>query len=267
MDEAEAKACWRFVLEAFSNLNSLQNPWAVINEAQLQKLKALQDELLTGKPVQYLAEKAPFMHFWLKVTQAVLIPRPETEELVVLIKNLLIPEKVRSILDLGTGSGCIALGLHHYYKNAGITAVDASSEALMVARENFSTYAPEVKVLLLDLLTMEIPDEEFDIIVSNPPYIPLNERTTLSPRVSENEPSMALFVPNNDPLLFYRIIGSQAVKRLSSHGILAFETHFHYAEKVKSMLINLGFEAQVEKDMQGLQRMVWARKPLVISAE
>ncbi len=254
----EVKANWQFSLTAFDELLPLKNPWASLSSEAITKLNQITVLLQAGQPIQYIAGKAPFLNFWLKVSQDTLIPRPETEELVMHIGKRMSPSTVKRILDIGTGSGCIAIGLQHQFQQAEVWALEASEKAMAMAQINFKEHAPEVKLIWNNVLEDELPTGPFEVIVSNPPYIPWREFDSLDRRVTDFEPHLALFTPNDDPLIFYRVIVEAAKGRLNPNGVLAFETHFQYAEMVRNLVEEAGFFADLKADMQGLPRMVFA---------
>lgn len=256
----ELSANWKFSISAFEVLLPLSNPFKRLSEIEYRQLGWIIEELKTGKPIQYIAEKAPFLHYWLKVNSCTLIPRPETEELVELIGKKMSGLSVNRIVDVGTGSGCIAIGLQDQFKEAEVFAVDVAEDTLEVAKMNFASFAPKIQPIRNNVLLDEFPAGYFDVIVSNPPYIPVNELELLDKRVADHEPHQALFTPDEDPLLFYRIITDQAKMHLSNNGILAFETHFQYAEEVRKLVADKGFKAELYHDMQGLPRMIIAAR-------
>ncbi|MFZ9660303.1 MAG: peptide chain release factor N(5)-glutamine methyltransferase [Chitinophagaceae bacterium] len=216
--------------------------------------------LMKGEPVQYVTGNTWFGGHSFEVDQHVLIPRPETEELVELIYN---ENKNRSqlyILDIGTGSGCIPVTLKLKMPSAFVSAIDVSANALTIAKKNASALHADVLFMQMDLFdttsTLQLP--EFDIIVSNPPYIPLSEKKDMDTHVVDHEPHLALFVQDNDPLIFYKTIAILAKQKLKDKGLLYFETHFKYANEVAHHLKENGFEANVLTDVFGKQRFVKA---------
>lgn len=207
------------------------------------------DRLLKNEPIQHILGCADFYGLELIVNEHTLIPRPETEELVAFVlKNL--PEHAIRILDVGTGSGAIALALKVNRPDCEVVALDWSKEALDVARKNAERNHLKVDFLHLDALNMPLP--EADLVVSNPPYIPDLERASMEPNVVQFEPNMALFVPQEDPLLFYRRIAERA-------NSVAFEIHHDKGEEMRSMLVNFGYtEIVLQKDLQGKDRIITA---------
>lgn len=215
-----------------------------------------------GVPVQYAVGTARFEGMDFKVTPAVLIPRPETEGLVDMIVDDADGRTDLRVLDIGTGSGCIAISLARALKFADIDAVDISADALTVARENAKQLSAKVNFILNDILKMQPKESVYDIIVSNPPYITDREAGAISPRVLDFEPHAALFVPDNDPLKYYRVIADYASTALKSGGQLYFEVNTLYAADTVKMLTAKGFDdAIASRDYLGRQRYVTAVKP------
>jgi release factor glutamine methyltransferase len=196
----------------------------------------------------------------LEVEEGVLIPRPETEELVEWIVSESLPES--TILDVCTGSGCIALALARYMDKSSVTGIDLSPSALAIARRNGAKYAPDVVFLEADALAdfaSIMTESKFDIIVSNPPYIPLGDKARMRPNVTEYEPDMALYVPDDDALLFYRSIARNAHRMLNEGGKLYFEIYEEYAEQMCDMLRNEGYtRLRLREDFRAKQRMICA---------
>lgn len=207
-------------------------------------------ELQKGVPVQYLTNEAPFYNLDYYVDERVLIPRPETEQLVHLILQEH-PKYTGSVLDIGTGSGCIAITLAKNWPNAQVSACDVSSDALAVAQKNADTHQAEVSFLEADILKDEIGDN--DIIVSNPPYIAENEKVEMHKNVLEHEPHLALFVENTDPLLFYKRITQLAAQ---SKAICYFETSEFYREQLDQWLEDEKYTFVWKQDFQGKNRIL-----------
>lgn len=230
-----------------------------ITAAEEKLLYEMTTRLLQHEPVQYVTGEAWFCGFRFSVDKNVLIPRPETEELVEwVISNCKFPLSELSILDIGTGSGCIPISLKRRLRKANVSAVDISKEALAVAQKNANTLGTDVQFTLLDIL-----DEEkwaslpmFDIITSNPPYVPEKDKATMQPNVLQYEPAVALFVPDDDALLFYRTIARFAKQHLNQGGQLYFEIHEDLGEAVVKLLEAAGFSSEIKKDMQQKDRMV-----------
>lgn len=219
-----------------------------------QDLEALQ----TGKPLQYVLGEAYFCGLHLKVSPAALIPRPETEELVYWIQSDF-QGKANRILDIGTGTGCIALALKKNLPKAEVWGMDISPEALELAQANAHQLKLDVHWKLASLFEVDFESKQFNAIVSNPPYIPANEAESMEEHVLAHEPHLALFVPDNDALLFYRSIAQKAKKWLKENGHLYFEIHPDYALELVNMLEDQGYNCiELRKDLQDRPRMVKA---------
>lgn len=216
--------------------------------------------LLNGEPIQYIFGKARFYGMNLKVTPDVLIPRPETEELVDLIVNDRGGERDLRVLDVCTGSGCIAIALARNLPFSEVDAIDISREALAVARENASELKAAVSFKEGDALRMGADGAEYDIIVSNPPYIAEHERAEMDRNVLEHEPALALFVPDADPLRFYIAIARYALVALKEQGGLYFEINPLYASDLAGQMKAMGWsDVSIQPDMQKKNRFLIAR--------
>jgi release factor glutamine methyltransferase len=217
----------------------------------LSQLKAL-------KPIQYVLGKADFYGLTFIVNQNVLIPRPETEELV----HLIISEqknKAVDILDIGTGSGCIAISLKHNLPQANVSALDISLDALTIARQNAEKHKTNITFFNDDALNLSTHDyPKYDVIVSNPPYIAEKEKAEMENLVLNNEPHLALFVADNEALIFYDKIADFALTNLKPNGTLYFEINQNLAEETKQLIESKGFKAQVLKDINNNFRMIKA---------
>lgn len=228
----------------------------------LESVQADIERLIGGIPIQYVTGCELFNGRYFKVTPDVLIPRPETEELVhIAIAEF--QEKPTAILDLCTGSGCIAISLALEYPDASVWATDVSIRALNVARENAKSFNVEVHFLESDLLKSAPPVDytQFDLIISNPPYIPESEISITDANVKDFEPHLALFVTGNDPLLFYNRIAEESSRFLKIGGICVVEINRSFGKKVCSIFEQAGFEnIEVFKDMSGNERFVKAIK-------
>ena len=213
--------------------------------------------LLNHEPIQYITGKTEFYGSRFKVDHNVLIPRPETEELVQWILDDL-KDQIRedfSILDIGTGSGCIAVSLAKNLPGANVTAMDISEKALQVARTNSQINNVQVNFLKKDILGSEI-SEKFDIIVSNPPYVRELEKEEMQKNVLEHEPGLALYVKDEDPLLFYRRISLLAAAALEKNGKLYFEINQYLSKETELILKENGFITELRKDIFGNFRML-----------
>lgn len=219
-----------------------------------QILAAIRDHC----PAQYITGFAWFLDRKFAVREGVLIPRPETEELVRMITDRYKGRSGLRVLDVGTGSGCIAVTLAAELKQAEVVAVDVSESALEVARENARRHRVSVDFVRCDML-QEGPSGHFDLIVSNPPYVTLQEKNEMRPNVLRYEPHRALFVPDDDPLVFYRAIAEYGCRSLNPGGMLWFELNERYGSEVASLLEQSGYsEVAVHDDMFGKQRMAEA---------
>ena len=228
-----------------------------INE---QKILSILNDLMMGKPIQHILEEAHFYGLVFKVNASVLIPRPETEELVDwIIQELRTrPDKKFQILDVGTGSGCIPIALKKNLPDTEITSIDVSAKALDVATENADKMGASVNFIEADILDFST-DSQFDIIVSNPPYITPKEKIQMHENVLAYEPHLALFVTEEDPLVFYKAIANLALNTLASGGRLFFEINSFLGPETVQMLSEKGFSlVELRKDIQGNDRMIKA---------
>ena len=225
-----------------------------------EKVKSILQRLEKYEPIQYIEGKKYFSGREFFVRQGVLIPRPETEELVELAAQACKPNA--KILDIGTGSGCIAILLSKKLPEAEVHAWDISEVALEVAKQNNAQLKASVHFEQHDILTYQATGEEaFDLIISNPPYIAESEKAEMEPNVLAWEPSIALFVPDNDPLLFYRRIGELALRMLTPNGKLYFEINRAYGGATKQLLCNQGYKnIHIQKDLSGNDRFVYAER-------
>ncbi|MCM1070852.1 MAG: peptide chain release factor N(5)-glutamine methyltransferase [[Clostridium] fimetarium] len=214
-----------------------------------------------GEPVQYIFGSAGFYGMRFKVTPDTLIPRPETAELVDLIVKRYADSKDLRVLDVGTGSGCIAIALSRFLPFPEVTAVDISDAALAVARENAAALKARVTFRREDILTAAPGPDRYDIIVSNPPYIAQSESAAMDKNVLDHEPHSALFVPDSDPLLFYRAILRYAADgALAPGGAVYFEINPLFADDLRRLAATLGFTAEILPDAQGRSRFAIARQ-------
>ena len=219
------------------------------------KIKQIIADLKTNKPIQHIIGKTEFYELKFNVNEHTLIPRPETEELV----KWILQHEFTSALDIGTGSGCIAIALRKN-KSAEISAIDVSESALLVAKENAKINGVEINFLLQDILkTIALP--KVDVIVSNPPYVLDMEKEIMQDNVLNNEPHLALFVPDNNPLLFYKKIAELAFTSLSKNGLLFFEINERFGRETVVMLNAIGFvDIELKKDINDKDRMIKAKK-------
>ncbi len=238
-------------------------PELEIAEEQAKIIGNILARLKTGEPIQYILGHTEFYGLPFKVNPSILIPRPETEELVewaissVGSGNLV----VSNILDIGTGSGCIAISLKKNLVNAQVSAIDISTEALNTAKENAELNGVDINFIHADILKFksEIENPKFEIIISNPPYVTLEDKKQMHSNVTDFEPHGALFVPQNDPLIFYKAIADFAIKYLKKGGLLFFEINESYGEQLVKLLTNkLFINIELRKDMSGRDRMIKA---------
>ena len=230
----------------------------------IAQIPAMEARLLAHEPVQYVLGIAHFAGMELEVTPATLIPRPETEELVQLIEREQAARAGRRVLDVGTGSGCLALALARVLPGAEVLAVDISAEALAVARRNGAAWAPMVAFQQVDIL-QDIPTGlvpgALDVLVSNPPYVRESERADMRANVLAWEPATALFVPDNDPLIFYRRLAEIGAQLLAADGVAYLEINEALGPETAALFAAQGFaEVQVVADMFGKPRMVRAAR-------
>lgn len=254
----EARAVTDYVLDVCFGLSKADIMCGAVEEMTAEKtaeLNKIFGRLMEGEPVQYVLGRAEFCGRWFSVRPGVLIPRPETEELCAWITADSKASASPKVLDIGTGSGCIAITLQIDMPESKVTAWDISADALDVARENAQLLGANVNFVKQDALNAK-PEGEWDVIVSNPPYICEKEKKDMAVNVLEHEPHTALFVPDADPLLFYRAITRLAVQTLNKGGRLYFEINPIYADDTCRMMQAEGMTAvELRSDMYGKQRM------------
>jgi release factor glutamine methyltransferase len=261
-DPIELNSLLSMLFEHITGFNQLQQVLHkndILSETQINDLKKNAKELALGKPIQYILGKAWFLGKEYIVNENVLIPRPETEELVAwIIEYAEIINKPLQIIDIGTGSGCIPIALKTALPNCAITGLDISQEALTVAQLNAAELNTKIDWMQQDILMSASMPSNYDIIVSNPPYIPYNEKVNMQVQVKNYEPSLALFVTNEDPLIFYRIIARLAKQCLNPNGQLFFEMHYDQGKAILSLFEEMGYHAELRQDMFGKDRMIRA---------
>ena len=225
------------------------------------QLQTIAKRLNAHEPVQYILEEASFYGRLFKVSPAVLIPRQETELLIDEVKDYFQQtRKSLKILDIGTGSGCIPVTLALEILTAYLVAIDVSVDALSIAKHNADLHSVGVQFSQMNILAEDIV-QQFDVVVSNPPYIVESEKATMQDNVLKHEPSLALFVPDKDPLLFYRNIALKSFKALTSGGLLATEINERFGKEIADLYGKAGFEdVTVVKDINGKDRVVKAFK-------
>lgn len=235
-----------------------------ITGADDSSIKSIIRRINNHEPVQYVFGETEFYGRKFKVNSSALIPRPETEELVKLVKDHFNATKIPEpqIVDIGTGTGSIAISLALEIPGAKVFATDVSSEALAIARYNATTLSAKVNFFNSNILHEVIPVEGLNAVVSNPPYIPLSERASMKSNVTSFEPSLALFVLDEDPLIFYRAIAGKAFQSLTTDGLLAVEINERFGPDVAKILTNTGFtNVCIVKDLFGKERIVKGLRP------
>lgn len=266
-DETEAKAVVRTVLEVRFGLTLTDILCGKVNDLSAEEgrsLEKIMQRLRQAEPVQYVLGEAEFAGRRFKVAPGVLIPRPETEELCTWIVSEQTPTDGNpiTILDIGTGSGCLAVTLSLDIQGATVSAWDISQNAMRIASENAKAWKAPVSLALQDALVAPKDSMKWDIIVSNPPYICPSEAAEMSQNVLKYEPSTALFVPQSDPLLFYKAIANYAIEALKPSGKLYIEINPLYTNELEEMLKNVGFiDIEIRKDAFGKDRMARATRP------
>lgn len=262
--EGEAKAMVRLIfhhLKGWSATDIIVNGDRQVSPYIHSLIERIMIRLTRGEPIQYVLGEARFYGMDLKVNRNVLIPRPETEELV----DMIVKENGRSdlrVLDIGTGSGAIAIALSRNLRFPRVTAIDISPEALEVAGENARRLHADIFLREKDIFTYMPPEDSYDIIVSNPPYIPEEEKEDMERNVLDYEPGLALFVPDSEPLLYYSRISEVAIRALTPGGLLYLEINPRFAEALRDMLLNDGFvNIEIFNDISHRQRFIRAEKP------
>jgi release factor glutamine methyltransferase len=257
--EAENLVFWLF--EHHMGLRRSELPLTIPSAADREPLLANFERLLTGEPIQYILGEAPFYGRNFLVTRDTLIPRNETEELVhrLLKEN---PKPGLRVLDLGTGTGCIPITLALELMDPEVYALDVSLQALEVARKNAAQLGAKVQFMEGDLLGATPNLELFDVLVSNPPYVPLQDQGAMHTNVLNFEPHLALFVPDEDPLLFYRAIGGWGQQLLKNGGKLYLEIYENLSEELVQLLQSLDYtQVKVHQDLNCKNRMITCNWP------
>lgn len=245
----------------WERVDYLLNKNQKLSQKEVSFFKNCLEKINKNIPVQYITGQVNFCNLLIKVNPNVLIPRPETEELVHLILNNHNQDSLKEILDIGTGSGCIIIALKKILSNTNCTAIDISKDAIRTAKANAVLNKVEVDFITKDILDYKNEEKSWDMIVSNPPYIPISNKKHMHPNVVQNEPSQALFVENEEPLKYYQIISDFANNHLKKNGKIYFEIHEDFANDVVNLLsIKKHFKTTVHKDFQGKKRFVVATK-------
>jgi release factor glutamine methyltransferase len=276
-EEQEIESFFYIILEKLHGLKRIDlalNPQTVMDGAHLKQWKNIVTELKKQRPVQYILGETAFYGLSFLVNENTLIPRPETEELVELIiesTNYELRNTKLKVLDIGTGSGCIAISLAKHLPTSEVYAIDVSEKALAVAKKNSELNDVKVNYINVDILKINDLKElathnpqlatQFDVIVSNPPYVRNLEKDEIKPNVLEYEPHLALFVDDIDPLLFYRKIAELANKNLNPNGKLYFEINQYLGNETIKLLEDFGFRnVELKKDIYGNDRIISCEK-------
>ena len=266
-DEREAASISSLVMERLTTLTKSQrllHKSDVITPNQEELFRHYLAELMRHRPVQYVLGEAWFGNLPFYVDERVLIPRPETEELANwLLKDDCSERRGLSVWDIGTGSGCIAVYLKKKRLDFRVMALDISGPALEVAKRNSGVHDSEVNFYLCDIRdgkqTEGLPAP--DLIISNPPYIPEKQKPFLDAQVRDFEPALALFVPDEEPILYYQVIGELALKKLKPGGTVFLEIHHDHAKEIMNWFESKGFIIELKRDFSGNNRMIKARRP------
>jgi release factor glutamine methyltransferase len=240
----------------YSKMNRILHKKENITETEIKKVKEIISSLSTNKPIQYILGEAWFYHKKFYVNEHTLIPRSETEELIEIVSSFKI--KNEKIIDIGTGSGCIPITIKSKFENTQITAIDISYDALNVAKQNAQIYNTKINFIQTDFLDEDNWQnlDKFRIIISNPPYIRQSESSTMQPNVILFEPHLALFVPDNDALIFYKKIALFGKTNLENDGKIIVEINEALGEETKQIFEELNYNATIIKDMQGKDRFI-----------
>ena len=263
-DDGESCAIAKEILLATTGVTysvSLTKTNPDISVIQRENIRALKEKMLAGMPLQYAIGQAPFLGRDFFVDESVLIPRPETEELVAWMLEAHNEANGLNILDVGTGSGCISVSLKLGLRNAIVTAIDFSEEALSTASKNAAANSAEINFLKQDFLNAAGRDRlgSYDVIVSNPPYIPLYQEAGMAANVTDWEPRLALFVADSDPLIFYRAIADFGKGHLLKNGVIYCELHADYGLATFELFEKAGYKnVFLRRDISGNDRMLRA---------
>ncbi len=257
----EAMQIARMILEEVGGVGRTELLLHPDEECPIKNLELIEQQIKEGRPIQYIIGEADFCDFRLSVREGCLIPRPESEELVSWIVSEC--DRGAKILDVGVGSGALSIALSRMVEGSDVTGLDISDEAIAIATENRDRLAPKVKIIKGDALrgVENYVEHGFDLILSNPPYIPQSEITQMRINVTRYEPHLALFVADDDPLIFYRTIARSALKLLKPKGRLYFEIHENYADEMLQMLTSEGFgDIRTRLDINDKPRMICAQR-------
>ena len=262
-DAEEAESFFYLVLENRHQMKRVDlalNPELEFSESQIHEFNEIRKKLEQHIPIQYILGTTSFYGLDFAVNEHVLIPRPETEELVAWILSANKSSAPLKILDIGTGSGCIAIALAKNFPNAQVFAIDVSENALIIAKTNAINNAVSVNFIQKDILKTDSLAEQFDIIVSNPPYVRQLEKAEIKENVLDHEPHLALFVEDDDALIFYRKITDLALKTLNPNGQLYFEINQYLGAQMIHLLVQKDFSGvELRKDIYGNDRMIFGQ--------
>lgn len=268
-DKNELKSIRKNIFEHYFNLaetDVILKDDLLLTETEIVILIKAINKLKQQRPLQYITAKAYFLDYVLDVTENTLIPRPETEELVLLainqIKQHFHHQDLLKILDVGTGSGCIAISVADKIKNAELTAIDICENALKTAQQNAKKAEVSVNFMKFDILGNDNLSEVFDVIISNPPYVRNSEKSLMNKNVLDYEPGIALFVEDDNPLIFYEKICKNANEGLiAGNGLIFFEINENLGKETADLLQQYGFKnIQIHKDMRNKDRFISAKK-------
>lgn len=263
--ENESKSILYLLIEhlfGMSRLDIWMNPEKRLSESEIIQIYDAVQQLKQNIPIQHIINSASFCDNIFYVNSDTLIPRPETEELVQIVSQHIDQPKTK-ILDVGTGSGAIAISLKKRHPDCIVSACDISEKALNIAKYNATLLQANITFFAYNILSKDsdIFTDIFDIIVSNPPYIPISEKKEMRANVAQHEPAIALFVPDDQPLLYYEAIVAFSIRHLSKNGLLFFEVHENYASQVQTLINQNGFgQGSIQKDLFGKDRIVWGKK-------
>lgn len=263
--EEEAKAIFYILLEdlfQISKMGYLHQKDNNLGYDESRKISEALEALLEGRPVQYITGTAHFYGSTFLVDENVLIPRPETEELVSLIIKENPEADGAQLIDIGTGSGCIAISLKKHLPKCKVDALEISDKALRMAKKNASQHKTDINLICADIFEWEyiFNDKQYDIVVSNPPYVRECEKSQMHDNVLRYEPAQALFVDDSSPLVYYNTIIDFSLSHLAPSGVLYFEINQYLGQEMLKVLENKGFKnCQIHKDLNGADRMISAR--------
>jgi release factor glutamine methyltransferase len=261
LGEEECESYFLWMIENIlqkTRIDVISNLDFQISIEDIEKIETIIAKIKTNEPIQYIFNEAFFYGHQFYVTKDVLIPRPETEQLVEVIENQLDKSKKYKIIDICTGSGCIAISLSKIFQDSEVFAIDIDENALKIAQINNKNLKSKVQFKQLDILTETLSDK-YDVIVSNPPYIRNKEKQLMKANVLEFEPHLALFVSDENPLIFYERIAVLAKKSLVKNGLLFFEINQYLGKETKILVENLGFsQVEIIKDFRNNDRILKA---------